>query len=158
MLRSISSLFFVLFLFSSCSIKNYEHSKSKIIIIKTKNLKFSDLGFVKNSANAVRLELFVAGQNIQNIEINHLICLNEGCMTCSSFNSEYLNENYPDTILQNIILGKAIYEQKNFQRNKYGFEQRIQNAEVDILYKVNQNEIYFKDKKNKILFKIKDIK
>ncbi|MDF1884172.1 hypothetical protein JHD49_09490 [Sulfurimonas sp. SAG-AH-194-C21] len=148
----------LLFLLSACSIKNYPHSASKLIIIKTAKLKFSDLGYVKNSGDSVRLELFVAGQNIQNIEINHLICLNEGCMVKSSFNSEYLSENYPDTILQNIVLGQAIYNKKNFAKTLDGFEQKIQNEYVDILYKVSLNEIYFKDKKNKILFKIKDIK
>ncbi len=148
----------LLLLFSACSIKNYEHSTSKFIVIKTAPLKFADLGYVQSSANAVRLELFVAGSNVQNIEINHLICLNEGCMRKSSFNATYLNENYPDTILQNIVLGKAIYDKKNFQRTEEGFMQIIKNSDVDILYKVSSTEIYFKDKKNKILFKIKDIK
>jgi len=151
-------LIVVLFFLSACSIKNYTYSSSKFIIIKTDKLKFSDLAYVKNSANSVRLELFVAGNNIQNIEINSLICLNEGCMLRSNFNSEYLSENYPDTILQNIVLGQVIYDKKNFKKIGYGFEQKIQNSNVDILYKVTQNEIYFKDKKNKILFKIKDIK
>ncbi len=148
----------VLFFLSACSIKNYTHSSSKFLIIKTDKLKFSDLAYVKNSANSVRLELFVAGNNIQNIKINNLICLNEGCMLRSSFNCKYLSENYPDTILQNIVLGQVIYDKKNFKKIDHGFEQKIQNSNVDILYKVTENEIYFKDEKNKILFKIKDIK
>ncbi len=150
-------IFTLLFFLSACSLKNYDHSSAKLITIKTAKLKFSDLGYVKNSADSVRLELFVAGQNVQNIEINNLICLNEGCMTKSSFNSEYLSENYPDIILQNIVLGSTIYDKKNLQKNEDGFEQRIQNNDVDILYRVTPNEHYFKDKKNKILFKIKDI-
>ncbi|SFV51573.1 Putative lipoprotein [hydrothermal vent metagenome] len=158
MLHIKYSIFILLFFLSACSITSYEHSQSKFITIKTKILKFSDLGYIKNTDNSVRLELFVAGNNIQNIEINNLICLNEGCMLRSSFNSEYLSENYPDTILQNIVLGKPVYEGKNFKKIGYGFEQKIQNSDVDILYKVSTVEIYFKDIKNKILFKIKDIK
>ncbi len=158
MLHVKYSIFILLFFLSACSITNYKHSQSKFIIIKTKQLKFADLGYVKNNSDSVRLELFVAGNNIQNIEINNLICLNEGCMLRSSFNSEYLSENYPDTILKNIVLGKPVYEGKNFKKTGYGFEQKIQNSDVDILYKVSAVEIYFKDKKNKILFKIKDIK
>ncbi|MDF1878781.1 hypothetical protein JHD46_03910 [Sulfurimonas sp. SAG-AH-194-C20] len=146
------------FFLSACSMKNYTHSTSKIITIKTSKLKFSDLAYFKNTNNSVRLELFTAGINVQNIEINNLICLNEGCMLRSSFNSEYLNENYPDTILQNIFLGQAIYDGLNFTKTTDGFIQKIQNKDVDIHYKVSSNEIYFKDKKNKILFKIKDIK
>lgn len=158
MLHVKYNIFILLFFLSACSITNYKHSKSKFITIKTKILKFSDLGYIKNTDKSVRLELFVAGHNIQNIEINNLICLNEGCMLRSSFNSEYLSENYPDTILQNIVLGKPVYEGENFKKKGYGFEQNIQNSDVEILYRVTRNEIYFKDKKNKILFKIKDIK
>ncbi|MDF1877216.1 hypothetical protein JHD47_05240 [Sulfurimonas sp. SAG-AH-194-L11] len=151
-------MFILLFFLSACSIKNYTHSASKLIIIKTAKLKFADLGYIKHTNDAIRLELFVAGNNMQNIEINNLICLNEGCMVKSSFNSEYLSQNYPDTILQNIVLGHTIYDKKNFQKTADGFEQKIQNIDVNIYYKVSANEIYFKDKKNKILFKIKDIK
>jgi len=151
-------IIFILFFLSACSVKNYTHSKSKVITIKTAKLKFSDLGYVKNSENSIRLELFVAGTNIQNIEINNLICLNEGCMLKNSFNSEYLNKNYPDTILQNIILGKTIYNAKNLLKTDDGFIQKIENSEVNIYYRVNSKEIYFKDKKNKILFRVKDVK
>ncbi|MDQ7042865.1 MAG: hypothetical protein Q9M34_04970 [Sulfurimonas sp.] len=151
-------LLLLMMFLSACSIKNYEHSNSKLFIIKTDKLKFADLGYLKHSDDSLRLELFVAGNNIQNIEINHLICLNEGCMSKSSFNSEYLSQNYPDTILQNIFLGNTIYDNENFQKTTDGFEQKIQNKYVNILYKVSADEIYFKDKKNKILFKIKDIK
>lgn len=158
MSKLIYILLTLLFFLSACSVKEYKYTSPKLITIKTNKLKYSDLAYVKNSVNAVRLELFTGGQNIQNIEINHLICLNEGCMTRSSFNSEYLNENYPDTILQNIVLGQVIYAKKNFLKTDDGFEQRIQNSDVDILYRVNQNGIYFKDRKNTILFKIKDLK
>ena len=153
----LKSTLFLLLMFTACTLSPYTHSSSKLIIIKTDKMKFADLGYVKQRDKAVRVELFVAGQNVQNIEINNLICLNDGCMRKGSFNSEYLNENYPDTILQNIVLGAPIYDKKNLQKNENGFEQKIHNSDVDILYKVTPKEHYFKDKKNKILFKIKDI-
>jgi len=143
---------------SGCSIKNYEHSSSKLIIVKTQKLKFADLGYVKHSDNAVRLELFVAGSNVENISINHLICLNEGCLSKSRFNEEYLNASYPDSLLQNIILGHTIYNEKNLKKLDDGFKQTIHNKNVEILYRVGASGISFKDKKNRILFKIKDIK
>jgi len=143
---------------SGCSIKNYDHSSSKLIIVKTQKLKFADLGYVKHSDNAVRLELFVAGSNVENISINHLVCLNEGCLSKSRFNEEYLNASYPDSLLQNIILGHTIYDEKNLMKKDDGFEQVIENKNVEILYRVGASGIYFKDRKNRILFKIKDIK
>jgi len=143
---------------SACSLKNYAHTESKVVIIKTPKLRFSDLAYIKHTENAVALELFVAGKLVQKISIDYLICVDEGCMSKKGFNSEYLNSAYPDEILQNIILGKPIYEKKNFLKNSEGFEQKIQNDSVNISYRVNAHEIYFKDRKNRIIFKIKDIK
>jgi len=148
----------VTLLFTACSFKNYEHAESKVVIIKTPKLKFSDLAYIKHSGDAVALELFIAGKLVQKISIDYLICVDEGCMSKSGFNSEYLNSAYPDNILQNIILGKPIYKRENFLKNRDGFEQTIKNRSVNINYRVNSHETYFKDRKNHIIFKIKDIK
>ena len=72
-------LIITLFL-SACSIKNYEQTNAKIIIIKSPQLKFADLGFIRNSGDAVEIELFTAGKSVKKIELNHLICVDEGCM------------------------------------------------------------------------------
>jgi len=66
-------------------------------------IKFSDIGYLRNSDDAIELELFIAGQVFQKIHINHLICVKEGCMSKRSFNEKYLNATYPENILQNIF-------------------------------------------------------
>ena len=142
---------------SGCSLKNYKHEESKIIIIKTPKLKFSDLGYIRHNGDDVEMELFMAGVSVQKIDINHLICVKEGCMLKSNFNKEYLNANYPSNLLQNILLSREIYSGQNRTQTPMGFEQTIQNDDVDIIYKVNTKSTFFKDKKNKIIFKIKDI-
>ena len=141
---------------SACSTKNYEFTQTKIIFIKSPKLKFADIGYLRNSSSSVELELFVAGKAIQKITINHLVCISEGCMSKSGFNKEYLTSYYPDDILQNIFLGKAIYNSKNKEKSLDGFDQSIRNSFVDITYRVTSHVIYFKDKKNHILIKIKD--
>jgi len=152
-------IFLVLFLlFSGCSLKNYKHEESKIIIIKTPKLKFSDLGYIRHNNDDVEIELFMAGVSVQKISINHLICVNEGCMLKNSFNEEYLNAEYPSNILQNILLSKMIYDGQNRVQTPSGFEQIIQTDNVDIKYRVTKNETFFKDRKNRIIFKIKDVK
>jgi len=150
-------LIFIL-IFSACSSKNYEITKTKIVIIKSPQIRFSDLGYLRNSDKDVELELFMAGKSIQKININHLICVNEGCMSKSGFNADYLNENYPSDILQNILLARPIYDGENLKKTINGFTQRISSLHVEILYRVTQNQVFFKDKKNHIIFKIKDIK
>jgi len=143
-------------IFSGCSIKNYEHTQAKIIIIKSPKLRFADVGYIRNSDKSIEMELFVAGKAVHKITINHLICMSDGCMSKSGFNSEYLNPFYPDDILQNIVLGKEIFSGENLLKTQDGFTQHIQDTHVDIIYKVSSDIIYFKDRKNKIILKFKD--
>ncbi len=147
-----------IFLFSACSIKNYEHTESKIVTIKTPKLKFSDIGYLRHSGEALELELFIAGHIFKRIDINHLICVsNEGCISKEGFNGKYLNSTYPPNLLQNILLGLRIFDGANLTKSSFGFTQHILTQDVDIKYVVKAKEIYFKDRKNHILFKIKDI-
>ncbi|MBW6488660.1 hypothetical protein [Sulfurimonas sp.] len=150
-------LIFTLLFFSACSIKNYEHTQTKIITIKSPKMKFSDAGYLRNSSDAIELELFMAGKNIEKISVNHLICTSGGCMSKSGFNKEYLNGAYPDDTLQNILLSRAIYGGANLSKTPDGFSQSIKNEHVDISYKVDSSGVYFKDRKNSIIFNIKDI-
>jgi hypothetical protein len=143
-------------LFSACSVKDYEHTKTKIIIIKSPKIKFSDLAYIRNNQDTLELELFMAGKAIEKITINHLICTSEGCLTKSGFNEDYLSEFYPEDTLQNILLAKMIYGGKNLLKTKDGFEQEIKTKDVDIKYLVKYRSVFFKDRKNNIILKIKD--
>ena len=150
-------LIFVL-LFTSCSIKNYEKTQTKIVIIKSPKIKFADIGYLRSTDKAIELEMFIAGHAVQKIQVNHLICVKKGCMSKSGFNEDYLHHSYPDDILQNILLGNEIYEGRSKFHSDLGFEQKILNDDVNIKYRVNDKEIFFKDSKNKIIIKIKDTK
>ena len=144
-------------LFSACSIKDYEHTQTKIITIKSPKIKFSDVGYLRNSEKSIELELFMAGKSIEKIAINHLICVSDGCMSKSGFNKDYLNSAYPDDTLQNILLSKAIYDEANMSRTADGFTQNIKDEDVDISYRVERRGVFFKDRKNGIIFNIKDL-
>ena len=151
--------FLVIFilLFTACSIKNYKHTSTKIVTIKSEKLKFSDVGYIRHTDDAIELELFFAGRAYKKIHINTLICVDNGCMSKSSFNEEYLSKYYPTSILQNIILGKKIYDGVNSIKQSDGFIQQIKRLHVNIKYRVNSKEIYFKDVYNHILIKIKEV-
>jgi len=147
-----------LLLLSGCSIKSYEQTQAKIIIIKSPKIKFADIGYLRNSEKSIELEMFVAGHAVEKISINHLVCVSEGCMSKSGFNQEYLHHSYPDDILQDIFLGSMIYDGLDSVKTSDGFEQNILNNDVNIKYRVDSESIFFKDRKNKIIIKIKDIK
>lgn len=142
---------------SACSINHYEHSNSKILIIKSPQLKFADLAFIRHSGDDVEAELFIAGRSIKKIDINYLVCVDEGCMSRSKFNTKFLNKAYPDNLLQNVLLGLPIYHGEHKVKIVDGYEQNIETKDVHIIYRVNAKIIYFKDRKNRILIKIKDI-
>lgn len=144
----------VIFLLAGCSVKNYAINESKIIILKSSQLKYADLGYIRNSGDALRIELYEMGNLVTSIEIDNLICIDEGCMPKSVFNAKYLNENYPSDTLENVILGKEIYGGKNLVRSAEGFAQNIKDNHVDIEYEVKRKEIRFKDRRNNVLMKI----
>ena len=148
-------LIFVLF-FGACATKNYEQTQTKIVTIKSPKIKFSDVGYLRNSDRTIELELFMAGKGNGQIAINHLICTSEGCMSKSGFNKDYLIQIYPDDTMQNMLLSHSIYDGKNLKKIDGGFEQHIRDENVDIFYKVDLNTVQFRDKKNDIIFKMRD--
>lgn len=148
----------LIFSFSACSIKNYEHSEPKLITFKTKKIRYSDLGFIRHSGDALQLDLFTAGSQVYRFEINRMICTAQGCIRKSKFNEEHFDDKYYNDFLQNVILGKPIFKGKNLIKTDSGFEQNIiLVGEYNISYKVSQNKIYFKDRVNKILLKIQSV-
>ncbi|WP_455756903.1 hypothetical protein [Sulfurimonas sp.] len=151
-------LVIIVFFFTACSVKNYENTQTKIFIIKSPKIKFADICYVRNSDKEIELELFMAGKAIKKITINHLVCTDEGCMSKSKFNEDYLHFSYPNDILQNILLGREIYSGEEKIKTDDGFEQKIETRHVQITYRVNPHAIMFKDRKNNIIFKIKDTK
>ncbi|MEN8147664.1 MAG: hypothetical protein ABFR02_08590 [Campylobacterota bacterium] len=145
-----------LLILSGCAARPFVKTDAATIILKTPKLKFADTGYVRSNEDLVALELFSAGQPVGKIEIENLICVEgKGCMTKSSFNAEYLNAMYPDDIMENVLRSQPIFDGKNLQQTDEGFEQRIANKVFDIRYTVRKHQIYFKDRKNRVLIKIK---
>jgi len=144
-------------LLNACSFKDYKYTSTNILTIKTKKFKFSDLAYIRNTDKNLEVEFFIAGKVVKQIDINYLICIDNGCITKSKFNEEYLSKYYPDEILQNIFLGNKIFDGLNYYLTPIGFKQSIKNKNIDINYSVKNKNIYFKDIKNHILIKIKRI-
>ena len=141
---------------SGCGAKPFVKSESATIILKTPKIKFADMGYVRSNEDVIALELFTAGQPVGKFEIESMVCVDgEGCLRKSSFNEEYLNVHYPDTLMEDVLRGVPIYDALNLSKNEHGFKQNILDEYVDIKYKVSEKQIYFKDRQNGILIKIK---
>lgn len=149
------SLVALLFL-SGCGARPFVQTDAATIILKTPKLRFADTGYIRSNERVVALELFSAGQAVGKFEIENLVCVEgEGCMRKSSFNAEYLCSEYPDTLMENVLRSQPIYEGEELVRNRHGFEQNISKDGVEIRYKVTDRQIYFKDRRNSVLIKIK---
>jgi hypothetical protein len=147
----------VLLLFGGCAVKEYTASEPKLFILKTKLLRFNDVGFIRKEGSAVQAELFSAGQAVERFEIDRLVCVTKGCLSKSAFNAEYLDESYPDDLMQNVLLGRPIFGGRGRVATGGGFEQHLEGTAYDIVYRVGPEQIYFKDRANRILIRISDL-
>ncbi len=148
------ALFIIVFFLAGCSVKNYEMNVAKLIVIKSPQIKYGDLGYIRGQGNSIKVELYEMGNVVKSIEINQLICVDDGCMLKTVFNQKYLNSSYPADTLENVILSHAIYNGKNLRKLYDGYVQNIKDENVDISYEVTSKETRFKDSKNGILLKI----
>ncbi len=149
------SLVVAVVLFFGCSTKELSHKESWIVTIKSPKLKFNDIGYILHNDDTVELQLYEAGNTIESFSVNHLVCTQSGCMRKSSFNAEYLNSSYDDDLLKDLLMRRPVFGGKNLQRDKSGFEQHIVSDAYDITYRVTPDTLYFKDTKNRILFKLR---
>ncbi len=159
-MRFIKTFFipWVSLLFLTACTKQYEKSESRLIIIKSKHLRYADLGYLYRNSDEVRADLFVAGKLVERLEVSTLVCVNEGCLTKAGFNERYLHPSYPDDLILNVLLARPIFEQASLQRTPTGFIQTLKSDQYNIIYKIENGDIYFKDKQNRLMIKISKLK
>jgi hypothetical protein len=151
-LFTIISIFFV-----SCT-KKVEQSKSSVILIKTEKFKFYDTGFINKNSDFLEVEMFSTAKNIFNLKIEDKICINNICYDKKVFNNDFLSSYYEDDLLENIFRKKSIFNKMKYEETLNGFSQQISNKNIDIFYKIEKDSIYFKDRKNRIIIKVNEIK
>ena len=79
-------------------------------------------------------------------------------MSKHAFNEEYFIADYPDDLLQNILLGRKIFDGKETEQKEGGFDQYLQGETYDITYRVNSEQTFFRDRANNILIRIRAVK
>ena len=148
-------LVLLLLLATGCTTKQLSKKESWVVLIKSPKLRFNDVGYILQNGDNVELQLYSAGAAVEKFSVNHLICTESGCMRKSSFNEAYLNAAYDNDLLKDILMRRPIFDGKNLQKSKNGFEQHIVNGAYNITYRVTPKSLYFKDTTNRILFKLK---
>jgi hypothetical protein len=142
----------ILSLFISCSHQPILQKSKSLLLIKSKYFRFNDIVFVRKYKDKITIDALSSGKEIASINITKdNICMNYFCYNYKTFNKKYLGKTYKDNILYFMLLNKPMFHKKHLKRTKYGFTQKISN----ILYKKNHNSLLFKDKKTKVLIKLK---
>lgn len=146
------------FLFFVACTPNYTKHEADLIVFKTPKIAFADAGFVHHNGQDLKVVILVVGQPVFTLELGRKICLDGLCLKKSKWVKQNLSPHYPADILQNIFLGKPVFEGENLRRVVGGFEQKLfREGAYDISYKVIGDTMRFKDKIAKILIKKKKI-
>ena len=161
MLKKLLLLISIAYLFVACTGKDAKKQESAFIVMKTKSIKFADMGFIYDTSSEVKVEVYANGQALVDLTINEEnICLSLlECMDKKEFNAKVLVSEYPRTLLENIFRAKPIFDEENLEKIEGGFEQNITKEGLyDISYSVVSGKRVFRDKINKILIKVREQK
>ncbi|MBL0703019.1 MAG: hypothetical protein JJV95_03430 [Sulfurospirillum sp.] len=149
----------VLILTVGCSYKApFLSSKPYYVIIKNSQIAVADTGFMNKNNKRINLQLFSAATPILNLDIKNNICLDYVCVSRETFNEKFFGYLHYDDFINNLLNFKPIYDKKNLQITKMGFEQKITTDKFSIIYIVKEENLYFKDKKNRVLIKLEELK
>ncbi|RLA58658.1 MAG: hypothetical protein DRQ78_11645 [Epsilonproteobacteria bacterium] len=147
----------LMLLLSACAKQPYLKEHTALILFKTENFKYADLGFIYENKEEVKVEIYASGQALMTLSIGeNAVCMSAlQCMSKAQFNKEVLSATYPQEIISDIFRGKAIFSGLNIRKNGNGFTQNIiKQDKYHIEYSVLNKHIIFRDKMNDILIKV----
>jgi hypothetical protein len=156
----VHKIFLVAILFfTGCAYKTpYTSSKPYYIVIKNSQIAVADTGFIKRDESRFNLQLFSASTPIFDLHVDDDVCLDYACLSKKSFNVEFFGVSHYDSFIDELFNFQPIYSKKNLKKSEVGFEQKLKSKSYDITYKIENGNLYFKDTKNSVLIKIKELK
>ncbi len=155
-----SSLWAILFLvlgMNGCTKSAYTNQSSAMILFKTPTFKYADMGFIYESPDELRVEIYQSGQALTSLQIKKgRVCMSTfECMSEENFNARILHASYPDLLLKEVFSGQPIFGKEGYTKNSNGFTQTIaKRGQYDIDYRVLKHQISFRDKINDIQIKV----
>lgn len=152
-------LLLVIFLFfGGCATKHLVRSYPVLFVMKSKAMKISGTGFIERKGPSWSIDLYSAGSPLFRMKLTKRVCIEKrGCFSYVAFNEHFLDANYPSSLIADIIAKRPIFQGEGIRKTEDGFIQHIESQQFDIIYRVKKDEVYFKDKKNKILIKIRKL-
>lgn len=146
------------FLLVGCaSHKEITLSESYLVTIKTPQKAVSDTGFLNFGKGYSNLQIFAAGTLLFNLEVDNSVCVDGQCASRTQFNTLFFNHEHYETLIDDILHMKPIYQKRNFNAIEGGFEQEIVLPNSAITYRVVNQTMTFKDRVNGILIRLKPL-
>lgn len=159
MKKSLHVMIFMVFLLSGCATKTpITSSDTYLISIKNKQLALSDTGFINQGKDYTNVQIFSAGTILFNLEVQDDICLDGRCTSRTEFNKLFFEHPHYEAMINDVLEMKPLYDEKNKVTIEGGFEQELDLPSSHINYKVQNKSLYFRDSKNGILIKLKELK
>jgi len=152
------SLLMLLFLSGCATKQEITSSETYVITIKNKQIALSDTGFINQGKDYTNVQIFSAGSVLFNLEImGNNICLDGRCLDKLAFNQQFFQEEHYAGLMQEIIAKQPIYERKNLKQTPNGFEQELELSNSYLVYKVEGSNLTFRDTKNGIVLRLKQL-
>lgn len=152
------SLLMLLFLSGCATKQEITSSETYVITIKNKQIALSDTGFINQGKDYTNVQIFSAGSVLFNLEImGNNICLDGRCLDKLAFNQQFFQEEHYAGLMQEIIAKQPIYEKKNLKQTSNGFEQELELSNSHLVYKVEGSNLTFRDTKNGIVLRLKQL-
>lgn len=149
----------IILLLSGCATKiPITSSDTYLITIKNKQIALSDTGFLNYGKDYANMQIFSAGAVLFNLEVQDNVCLDGRCTSGIEFNKLFFEYPHYETMINDILEMKPLYNGKNKVNIEGGFEQEIDLPKSHINYKIQNKSLFFKDSKNGILIKLKELK
>ena len=146
------------FLTTGCVKPTFDRQDSALIVFKTPTFRYADMGFIYQSEDALKVEIYSSGQVLTSFMMQDgQICMSAlKCMGAAKFNAEVLSRYYPESLLGNVFKGEYIFDKEGVKKSRNGFTQKIfKSRKYDISYSVLNGQIVFRDTINNILIKVK---
>ncbi len=126
-----------------CADKEPKLSKSAFVVVVSKDIKFSDMGFFNEYENKKSLDVYALGSPIFRIDFDDMVCLGPRCISKGEFVKEYISKAlYPDA-MNDILSQKPLKIDSKITTHEGGFVQEALSSDYDLIYKVDKKEIYF---------------
>jgi hypothetical protein len=145
---------------TGCSFKEQVYvSKSLHVSIKSKKITLNETGFLTLKEHSKNLQIFAFANPLLDLHVkSEDVCEGLQCMDKKRFNEDFFGYAHYKDLIDDILDFAPLYEKKNIHNIEGGFEQILQTKDYEIFYRVTKDTLYFKDSKNGILIKLKELK